>query len=69
MNQAIGSVAAGFGYAIRFLILALQVAIGAAGPLFVCYGVWLIYPPAAFIAIGLVLMVIAPLALGKGRSK
>lgn len=54
MERTVGSVAAGLGYFVRFTLLLFQVALGAAGPLLVAYGLHLAYPPLAFVFLGLV---------------
>jgi hypothetical protein len=55
MEKLVGAAAASVGYALRFVLWLVQIAVYAAGPLLVWYGLMLIYRPASYIAVGLIL--------------
>lgn len=66
MVQVVGAVATALGLTVRFLLWVLSLIPYAAGPVVLFYGVWQIYRPAAWIAIGLFLTVYT---FRDGRSK
>lgn len=53
--------AAGAGYLVRFFFLFVIAVARMIGPALVAYGVWLIYPPAALIVVGLALTALVAL--------